>query len=198
MATGPSPRLVLASASPRRRELLAQLGLVFEVAPSDIDETPRTEEDASAYVTRLAEEKARLGLSKAGETIVLAADTTVCVQGALLGKPRDDADALRMLSRLSGTTHEVLTAVAVATPKQLRSKCVSTAVKFRALSDAEMRWYVRTGEPQGKAGAYAVQGIASAFVLALQGSYTNVVGLPLAETLELLADAGLSLPWSTT
>jgi septum formation protein len=191
----PRPRLVLASQSPRRRELLAQLGLALEVRPSDADETVHPGEPPRAYVLRVAREKAR---AVPGE-LVLAADTAVVLGDEVLGKPADDADAARMLRALSGTEHEVLTAVVVmrrdGSPPLELDALVATRVRFARLSEAEIGWYVATGEPRDKAGAYAIQGAGGAFVLSVDGSVSNVVGLPLAETAALLRRAGLALPW---
>jgi septum formation protein len=187
------PRLVLASRSPRRRELLEQLGLAVEVRPADADETVRPGEDPRAYAARVARDKAR---AIPGD-LVLGADTAVVLRGEVLGKPSDAEDARRMLALLSGTAHEVLTAVCVRRPAdgaELEA-LVSTAVRFAPLGPAEIAWYVGTGEPLDKAGAYAIQGAGGAFVLDVRGSVSNVVGLPLAETVELLRRAGLALPW---
>ena len=193
----PAPlRLVLASASPRRRELLAQLGLLFEVCAADIDETPRAGELPDAYVRRLAREKAHAVASRRPEQWVLAADTTVVLDGDILGKPLDAGEARSMLARLSGRTHAVLTGVALAGPGEPAEVLVRTEVTFRSLGAEEIAWYVGTGEPLDKAGSYAVQGKGGFLVHALEGSPTNVIGLPLGETLGLLARAGLLLPWS--
>jgi septum formation protein len=189
-------RLVLASASPRRRELLGQLGLSFEVSAADIDETPHPGEPAQAYVLRLAREKARAVATRHPGAWVLAADTTVALGDELMGKPRDAAEAREMLGRLSGRTHEVHTGVALAGPSGEHSTVVRTRVTFRPLSPGEIAWYAGTGEPLDKAGSYAVQGKGGFLVAAVEGSPTNVIGLPLGETLELLARAGLPLPWS--
>jgi septum formation protein len=188
--------LVLASASPRRRELLGQLGLRFTVAAADIDETPRPDEAPEAYVLRLAREKARAVASRFPGAWVLAADTTVVLGRELLGKPRDAAEAREMLSRLSGRTHEVHTGVALAGRAE-EALVVRTRVTFRTLGPEEIAWYASSGEPLDKAGAYAVQGKGGFLVEALEGSPTNVIGLPLGETLALLARAGVPLPWST-
>jgi septum formation protein len=190
-----APRLVLASQSPRRRELLEQLGVPHEVRPASTDESVLPGEPARAYVQRVAREKAR---AVPGE-LVLAADTAVVLRGEVLGKPRDAEDARRMLAALSGTAHEVLTGVCVRWGTgegavELEA-VVSTAVRFAPLRAAEIAWYVATGEPLDKAGAYAIQGAGGAFVLGVEGSVSNVVGLPLAETAELLRRAGLPLPW---
>jgi septum formation protein len=188
-----APRLVLASQSPRRRELLAQLGLALDVRPSDADEAVHPGEPPRDYVLRVAREKAR---AVPGD-LVLAADTAVVLGDEVLGKPAGDDDARRMLRALSGTEHEVLTAVVVrrgAPPLELE-ELVSTRVRFARLSEAQIAWYVGTGEPRDKAGAYAIQGAGGAFVLSVAGSVSNVVGLPLAETAALLRTAGLALPW---
>ncbi len=190
-------QLILASASPRRRELLTQLGLVFTIAPADIDETPLRNEAARGYVERLAREKALVVSKKNPGALALAADTSVVVEGIILGKPGDDAEAgARMLKRLSGKTHSVMTGVAVAKDTTVHSMVVETEVRFRALSDQEIAWYVATGEGRDKAGGYASQARAGAFITSLHGSSTSVIGLPLAETVELLRNAGLPLPWA--
>jgi septum formation protein len=189
------PRLVLASQSPRRRELLGQLGLALEVRPAHADESVAPGEPPRDYVLRVARDKAR---AVAGE-LVLAADTAVVLGGEVLGKPADEADARRMLGALSGTEHEVLTAVVVRrgapAPALELDALVATKVRFARLSAREIDWYVATGEPLDKAGAYAIQGAGGAFVLSVEGSVSNVVGLPLAETAALLRRAGLPLPW---
>jgi septum formation protein len=186
--------LILASASPRRRDLLGQLGLTFAVEAAELDETPLPAEPADMYVQRLAREKACSIAGRHLRAWVLAADTTVVLEGEILGKPRDEAEARAMLARLSGHTHEVLTAVAL--DGVCRDELLaSTRVTFRTLSAQEISWYVETGEPLDKAGAYALQGRAGAFVRSLEGSPTNVIGLPLPETVELLERAGLTLPW---
>jgi septum formation protein len=189
-------RLVLASQSPRRRELLAQLGIPLEVRPAHADESVRPGEPPRDYVLRLAREKARA----VGGEVVLAADTAVVLGDEVLGKPADAADARRMLEALSGTEHEVLTAVCVRRAGGEGAleldALAATAVRFARLSPAEIDWYVGTGEPLDKAGAYAIQGAGGAFVLSVAGSVSNVVGLPLAETADLLRRAGFPLPWS--
>jgi len=191
-----TPRLVLASQSPRRRELLAQFGVALEVRPADADESVLPGEPPHEYVLRVAREKAR---AVAGP-VVLAADTAVVLGREVLGKPRDAEDARRMLRALSATSHEVLTAVCVRRTQPALAVeldvVVTTRVRFARLGDAEIDWYVSTGEPLDKAGAYAIQGAGGAFVLGVEGSVSNVVGLPLAETAELLARAGFPLPWS--
>jgi septum formation protein len=179
--------LVLASGSPRRRELLAGVGLNFEVRPADIDESTRRDESPTDYVHRLSIEKALAVAREAA--IVIAADTTVEVDGAILEKPIDDEDAARMLRMLSGRTHHTHTGVTVAGAKGPITQVVTTAVTFAPLADEMIDWYVATGEANDKAGAYGIQGAAGAFVERIDGSVTNVIGLPLAETLELLRTA---------
>ena len=186
-------RLVLASASPRRAALLREAGWAFEVAPVDLDETLRPGETAQAYVERLAQAKAAAAASKDPEAVVLGADTTVVVQGQVLGKPLDSADAARMLRLLSGRTHDVLTGICLR--KGLRSlvHVESSRVRIAALSDAEIELYIGTGEPFDKAGGYAVQGLASRFIEAVDGSYSNVVGLPVASVNSLLKQLGCDI-----
>ena len=187
-------RLVLASASPRRRELLAQLGIEFEVRPSAADETPLEGETPEPMVLRLALAKARVA-ARPGE-IALGADTVVALDGELLGKPADAGAARAMLARLSGRRHEVWTGVALversAAGARESARAVSTAVRFRALDGAEIAAYVAGGEPLDKAGAYAIQGGAAAFVESVEGSWSNVVGLPLGVVRDLLARHGRS------
>ncbi|HEX5141797.1 MAG TPA: Maf family protein [Dehalococcoidia bacterium] len=191
--------LILASASPRRAELLKAAGIPFEVRPAQIDETPRSGEDARAYASRLALEKARAIAEVAGGRPVLAADTVVVIGGEVLGKPVNADDAKRMLRLLSGRTHEVLTAVALmsARPNQqelaIEAQIESTAVEFGSLEAGEIDWYVATGEPSDKAGAYAIQGFASRFVTRIEGSYSNVVGLPMALVYAMCTRAGILL-----
>jgi nucleoside triphosphate pyrophosphatase len=184
--------LILASASPRRRELLMQLGISFQVLPVNIDETQHPGESPTDYVKRLAWLKARTACeASADDHPVLGADTTVELEGALLGKPRDRLEALTMLARLSGREHCVYSGVAVAT-RQRYAQCVSrTRVCFRTLSADERRAYVESREPLDKAGAYAIQGRAAVFIRELHGSYSGVVGLPLFETAALLRGFGI-------
>ena len=184
--------LILASASPRRRDLLRQLGYSFEVLPGDVDETWSDGESPGDHAVRLAREKAIAAGSGAG--VVLAADTVVCVDGEVLGKPRDREHALDMLQALSGRAHEVITAIAVTSGPDLHQAQSSTQVWFRDLTAEECIEYWETGEPSDKAGAYAIQGRAAAFVTRIDGSYSGVVGLPLYETAMLLAHVGLPLP----
>ncbi|MBF8221142.1 Maf family protein [Halomonas sp. 328] len=186
--------LILASASPRRRELLATIGVEPLVRPVHIDETPHPDEAPLAYVTRLAREKA-LAAEVAPGQVALGADTVVVLGERILGKPRDKADGLAMLAALSGGEHRVITAVAVTGPAGLLEAAVTTRVWMREISNAEAEVYWASGEPGDKAGGYAVQGLASIFVTRLEGSYSAVVGLPLHESAELLRRQGLPL-WS--
>lgn len=181
-----SPTLVLASGSPRRREILDRLGYRFLVRPVDIDETPHPAEGAHAYVERLAREKAR-ALTRPGE-VILAADTVVVLDGELLGKPCDANDATAMLLRLSGRDHQVSTGVAVLDVDRdhLAAEVETTTVRFAPLKPAEIAWYVASGEPMDKAGAYAIQGLGSLFVEAIDGNYSNVVGLPVPMAYRML------------
>jgi len=184
-------QLYLASSSPRRRELLTQIGLPFHIVPASIDETPQAGESAVAYVERLAREKAQAGLhflAQRADVCVLGADTAVVLDGQILGKPADRAEALAMLQALSGREHEVLTAVSVANRDRCEATVVSSRVTFRNLSMEEAERYWDTGEPHDKAGGYAIQGLAAVFVRRVEGSYSAVVGLPLCETAALLAD----------
>lgn len=188
-------QLYLASSSPRRRELLTQIGLPFHIVPASIDETPETGESAVAYVERLARGKALAGLhflAQRADVCVLGADTAVVLDGRILGKPVDRADALAMLQALSGREHEVLTAVAVANRDRCEARVVSSRVMFRTVSMEEAQRYWETGEPQDKAGGYAIQGLAAVFVSRVEGSYSAVVGLPLCETAALLADFSIA------
>jgi len=180
-------RIVLASASPRRAELLRAAGVDFDVQPADVDESLGGGELPIEYVSRLAEAKGRLIYERDAARTVLAADTVVVVDGHILGKPADGADARRMLRLLSDRKHEVLTAVSVFHPGEIVDTRVEvTSVEFAALTDSDIDWYVSTGEPMDKAGAYAVQGLASRFVTRIEGSYSNVVGLPVALVYRML------------
>ncbi len=180
--------LVLASASPRRRDLLRALGVPFSVQAADVDELNGVPHDPEAHCRVVAERKARAVMDPARDLVVLAADTIVVVDGRILGKPSDDADAIRMLRELSGRTHTVMTAVCVARAARglLHQRVVSTHVRFRSLTDDEIRRYVASGEPLGKAGAYAIQGLGALLVAGIDGDYSNVVGLPLGATLDLV------------
>lgn len=189
-----APTLVLASASPRRRELLARLGLHPLARPAHIDETAGHAESPDALVLRLAREKCAAGAERpVKDEVVLAADTIVTLEGRVFGKPRDRDDAADMLTRLSGRTHEVMTGIAVRRGPDEWTDLVVTAVTFRSLSDAEVAWYLDTGEPTDKAGAYGLQGAGAVLVERIVGSDTNVIGLPLAETVALLRRAGVDV-----
>jgi len=192
-----NPSLVLASSSSRRQELLRGLGLEFTVVPADVDESRRRDEKALDYVERVARDKAmavvaKLGTSAAGNLVVLAADTTVDVDGEILGKPADDADARRMLRLLSGRTHQVHTAVVAWRIAGLQEATVTTDVTFVERDEKAIDWYLATGEHRDKAGAYGMQGAAGALVERIDGSPTNVIGLPLAETVALLRACGVA------
>jgi septum formation protein len=183
----------LASGSPRRRELLQQIGVPFRVVGTTVDESVRSAETAPSYVLRLATAKADAGWEgsrDAAQIPVLAADTAVVLDGNILGKPQDRQDAEGMLRRLSGRTHEVLTAIALRTTLGLQSRISRSEVTFRNIAAAEARAYWETGEPCDKAGAYAIQGRGAIFIADLRGSYSGVMGLPLFETAELLATTG--------
>ena len=207
-------RLILASASPRRAELLRAAGFAFDVVACDVDERVRDGEAPSTYVRRLAAEKSaaaaraiasrpeaghddrtdvafgsrRTTARALDDTIILAADTTVVADGQILGKPRDDEDAAEMLRRLSGRWHEVLTGISLRCGPHEVGRVESTRVQFASLSPADVAWYVESGEGRDKAGAYAIQGLASRFVPRIDGSYSNVVGLPVAAVVELLPE----------
>jgi MAF protein len=189
--TNHEPVLCLASGSPRRRELLGQIGLDHIVLVAQIDESVRPGEAPAAYVERLAREKALDVWQRVRPLPVLAADTAVVLDGIIYGKPRDRDEALEMLGRLSGRTHEVLTAVALATADGVRTRLSASTVTFREIAPEERAAYWETGEPADKAGGYAVQGRAAVFIERLTGSYSGVMGLPLFETAELLREAGL-------
>ncbi len=193
--------IYLASKSPRRKELLRQIGVGFELLPlrefpvdrRDVDETPLPDEAAEDYVRRIARIKAEAAVRimvsrRLPQRLVLAADTTVVLDGEIFGKPTDPADAARMLRRLSGTTHQVLTAIAVADGRDMKEALSTSDVTFRTLTDAEIQTYVAGGEPLDKAGAYAIQGKAAIFISNLTGSFSGVVGLPVAETWTLLRE----------
>jgi nucleoside triphosphate pyrophosphatase len=188
--------LILASGSPRRAELLSEAGLKYRVIIPDIDEAVRENESSMNYVRRMSGEKARFvaALPASQAKVVLAADTIVVIDGYILGKPVDQTDAVAMLQRLSGRTHQVVTSVSVQYGTTVDSVLVETNVQFRTLSIDECTRYWMTGEPEDKAGAYGIQGLASVFVENFEGSYSNVVGLPLAETSTLLTKFGLECP----
>lgn len=188
-------RLILGSGSPRRLELLGQLGLTPDaVRAPDIDETPARAELPRDYVRRMALEKAQ-ALDCAEDEIVLCADTTVAMGRRIMGKPEDAGEAAAFLYAMSGRRHRVITAIAVRTHKTISQRDVVTQVKMKPLSDQEINGYLQTGDWQGKAGGYAIQGPAAAFIPWISGSYTSVVGLPVAETAGLLQSAGLQV-WS--
>jgi septum formation protein len=185
--------LVLASASPRRLQLLSSLGLQLEVSPVDIDETPGTGEDPATLALRLAVAKAAAAAARHPGRVVVAADTVVALGGEPLGKPADAQEAASILRRLSGARHEVFTAVAARRDRQAASRLSRSEVDFRALEPEEIATYVGTGEPLDKAGAYGIQGVAAVFVSRLCGSYSGVVGMPLHDTAELLRDFGIDV-----
>ncbi|TCP60296.1 septum formation protein [Rhodovulum bhavnagarense] len=186
-------RLILGSASPRRRDLLAQIGVVpDEVRPADIDETPRKAELPRPYCTRMAVEKAR-AVQAAPDDLVLCADTTVALGRRILGKPAHAGEAAEFLLALSGRRHRVITAVALRWGERVWERDVMTTVQFKRLSDEELNAYLASNDWQGKAGGYGIQGLAGAFVPSINGSFSAVVGLPLAETAALLAGAGYPL-----
>ena len=190
--------LILASASPRRRELLTQAGFTFEVHPAHIPENPLPNEDPIAYVTRLARQKAEAVFNEITKTsardkrvsvptqVVLGADTTVTLDSQILGKPENEADAARMLRLLSGRTHLVITGVAVVTAARTEVAAEVTAVRFLTLSEQDIAAYIATGEPMDKAGAYAIQGLAARWIPRIEGDYFNVVGLPISLVSTLL------------
>ena len=191
-------RLILASASPRRRELLAQAGYTFEVQPAHVNEDLRPDEDPIAYVVRLAREKAQSVFAEISSTspasppaVVLGADTTVTLDSHILAKPEDAADAARMLRLLSGRTHRVITGVALASAKGIEVAAEVTGVQFLTLNGDEIAAYIATGEPMDKAGAYGIQGFAAKWIPRIEGCYFNVVGLPLALVNTMLESARL-------
>lgn len=188
------PRLFLASGSPRRRELLTQIGVPFARIAAEIDETPLAAESAEAYVERLARQKAAAGRATLGAeagAVVLGADTAVVLDGRILGKPEDRVDGLRMLAALSGREHRVLTAVALCDGARVASRVVDSRVRFALIEPARAEAYWASGEPCDKAGGYAIQGLGAVFVERIEGSYSAVVGLPLCETASLLAEFGI-------
>jgi septum formation protein len=186
-----APLLTLASVSPRRRELLERIGVAHVVSAADIDETVQPGEVAADYVVRMACAKARAVRARRTDLPVLAADTTVVLDGVILAKPRDRADAIAMLGRLSGRTHQVLTAVALATASGIAFRLSTSEVRMRAVTAEECAAYWETGEPRDKAGGYAIQGRGALYIEHLSGSFSGVMGLPLYETGQLLAAAGI-------
>lgn len=187
------PPIYLASGSPRRRELLAQIGVTFDVLKIDIDESPQTGESPEAYVQRVAIDKAKAGLIlreqlDLSKRPILAADTSVVIDDDILGKPANQSEARQFIKRLSGRQHQVISAVALATDKSIKVRSQLSSVRFARLDEAEIDWYVATGEGKDKAGAYAVQGLAAQFIEYIEGSYAGIMGLPLFETRQLLQD----------
>ena len=180
-------RLILASASPRRAELLRAAGFTFDTVVVDVDERVRDGEPPHQYVRRLAAEKSAAAAASP-QTVILGADTAVVVDGHILGKPHDDEEAAEMLRRLSGRWHEVMTGFSLRRGAHELGRVEITRVQFAPLGDANVRWYVESGEGRDKAGAYAIQGLASRFVTRIEGSYANVVGLPVAAVFELLTE----------
>lgn len=189
-----SKKLILASASPRRAELLNQMGIEFDTYPVDIDETPLMDELPQDYVKRLAVEKAEAAKEffKQGDVLVLGSDTSVIVGGNILGKPVDKSHAFEMLKQLSATTHKVLTSIAIVGVETV-SIISESEVTFKRLNNDDLEWYWATGEPLGKAGAYAIQGKAAQFITCLKGSFSGVMGLPIYETSQLLEQQGFKL-----
>ena len=186
--------LMLASASPRRKDLLTQIGVVFKQCSVDIDESILPGERPEDYVRRLACEKSQAGFQRDSQQVaVLGADTTVVVDGVILGKPDSEDQAVEMLQRLSGRTHQVMTGIALTGKDYANSQVVVTHVTFKTLNVGLCRRYWQTGEPCDKAGGYGIQGYAAVFVEKIEGSYSNVVGLPLAETAELLGKIGIKI-----
>ena len=185
------PRIVLGSASPRRRELLSLIGIPHEVVPADIDETEHPGEAPAAYVERLAREKAAAVARHAPDALVIGADTTVVIDGDILGKPADAADAARMLGRLSGRSHTVYTAVAVEREGQVESEIEVVSVSVRPLSDGEIAAYIATREPMDKAGAYGIQGFGATIVERIDGDYFAVMGLSLVRLVRLMRRVGV-------
>ena len=186
-------RLLLASGSPRRADLLRAAGIPFEVFPVEIDEHFRLGEKPEHAVARLAEAKAAVAAASHADAIVLGADTTVVVRGEALGKPTDPADAARMLRLLSGRSHDVLTGVCLSRQGRRLVHVEPTRVRMAQLGESEIAWYVSTGEPFDKAGGYAVQGLGSRFIEGIDGSYSNVVGLPISSVYELLKELGCDI-----
>jgi septum formation protein len=196
-STSSHQKLILASQSPRRKELLKQLGFQFSIQASDIDETVNEAESAYNYVLRLAKEKAQHVLDSLPESEkefshVLGSDTSVVLNGTILGKPDNEADCINTLALLSNNSHQVLTAIALASKSGIQGEVITTDVTFKSLTKAEIQAYWLTGEPQDKAGSYGIQGIAGQFVKNINGSYSAVVGLPLYETSQLLTNAGFT------
>ena len=194
MSESSASDIILASASPRRSELLEQIGVRFTILATDIDESRLNNESPDDYVSRLALEKSRAGFSRQDKALPsLGADTIVVCERQIFGKPKDQADAAAMLMALSGKVHTVMSAVAVSQGPCSSSRLTKTLVRFRTISQSEFQTYWQTGEPQGKAGGYAIQGRGAIFVDHIEGSYSAVVGLPLSETAEILGEFGIPL-----
>lgn len=200
------PRIVLASASPRRKALLESFDFEFSIHPANVDESVHPNEPPADYVRRVARRKAEAVASRFREgngsgtrvhEVILAADTVVVHGGEILGKPDTSSQFESMMRRLSGTHHQVTTAVVVAHPGGVEETAVTTTVWFRPLSPEQISWYWASGEPVDKAGGYAIQGLGGAFVERIDGSHSNVIGLPIPETLDLLHTAGVAFPWSS-
>jgi septum formation protein len=189
-----TPRFILASSSPRRKELLDTVGVEFSCQPADIDESVHADEAPNAYVLRMARAKAAVVAARQVDAnyCVLAADTSVIIDEEILGKPADYSEAMAFLLRLSGRRHRVITALCLQTEAGVSTRCVQTVVQFVHLEQRQCDAYLATDEPWDKAGAYAIQGLGGAFVESIEGSYSNVVGLPLAQTLQLLAEHGVA------
>jgi septum formation protein len=189
---GAEPKLILASASPRRKELLTQIGITPDlISAADIDETPKSDETARHLVARLADEKCAVVAQAHPDDFVLAADTIVTLGNRILGKAADQKQARAFLELLSGRRHQVMTGVTIAAPGgKLSHRLVATTVSFKRLSEDELRWYLSHDEWQGKAGAYAIQGLAGCLIKQINGSYSNIVGLPLRETAQMLNGLG--------
>ena len=191
-----TPYLILASQSPRRKKLLEQAGIAFTVIPGNFDEDSIPRDEPKAYAKVLAREKANQIAAQYPDAWIIGADTIVCIDDAVLGKPRSKQNARSMLRRLSGRTHQVVTGYALVHQSQQRliTDAVKTDVRFKALTEAEIEWYIHTSEPFDKAGGYAIQGLGTFLVKAVSGSYTNVVGLPVCEVIALLYSEGVVTP----
>ena len=183
------PQIILASASPRRAEILRTVGWPFEALPADIDETRKPDEDAASYVQRLARTKSEAAAQRRPGCLIVGADTTVVIGDQILEKPDDLDDARRMLRQLSGHWHKVLTGIALIAASELRVAYETTEVKFAVMSQDEIDWYVSTGEPMDKAGAYAIQGLGARFIEGIRGDYFNVMGLPVRLLYEMLRES---------
>jgi len=185
------PKIILASASPRRAEILRTVGWPFETLPVDIDETRRAGENAIDYVQRLAREKAAAAATRSPASTIIAADTTVTIDDHILEKPLDESDAARMLQLLNNRSHRVLTGIAIINHETSQTIVAheETEVRFAAMNDEEISWYVNTGEPMDKAGAYAIQGLGARFIKEIKGDYFNVVGLPIRLVYEVFVES---------